>query len=717
MEIIGTPLVANRRTWANLGTGARIRLVPAMDESGRLDSWKQIASHFGKSERTVRRWQQIEGLPVHRHLHQQRGSVWAYRAELDQWLARRQSGPGLLPEVRFWQARIWKWSLPVIIVGALASVGALTISKWPARRSPTPFIPVSIPQTALPGLAYGAAFSPDGGQLAFNWSPASEQHPGIYLKWIGSDTVTPLVAKPAGQEFNYGPAWSPDGKTIAFLRRVTPGPRMAMLAGRGETWLCLVSVAGGPVRLLLRLATNVVFYANSTHLSWTPDGQWIVAPMVDEEQRGIYKISVATRETRRITNPPRYDYAPLLSPDGRALVFMRQEGPDPVAIEHVMRQNLTADGSPEGSPQLLYEGRSMSSGLAWTPSGKELIFCMQEGSYFGSYQSRIYRMPATSRGGLIPIGLAECSTLALSRPNAAGRVKLIYGSSARTRVQLWRAQLDRFDVATEFVPSSSVDGLPSFSSDGSLVAFVSERSGKTEVWVARQDGTGEKRITEGSDVTSTPRWSPDGRSVIYGAVKPPERTGAGLAPQGVYIVPVAGGTPARVPLGSQPASDPSYSPDGQWFFYWSGSHLWRARVDGTGSALVGEYSTLFVYRGIPDGEYVYYSRPGKSFTLCRAAVRSGMEKVLVDGLLTPFFVVTRKSVYFIQQADRALYAMPLSGGPLRRVGVMPGFASKRCTVGNACAILGMAVSPDDAHIIWAISDSQQGDLQLVDGFY
>src|SRR6266571_94924 len=100
MEIIGTPLVANRRTSANLGTGARIRLVPAMDESDRLDSWKQIASHFGKSERTVRRWQQIEGLPVHRHLHQQRGSVWAYRAELDQWLARRQSGPELLPEVR-----------------------------------------------------------------------------------------------------------------------------------------------------------------------------------------------------------------------------------------------------------------------------------------------------------------------------------------------------------------------------------------------------------------------------------------------------------------------------------------------------------------------------------------------------------------------------------------------------------------------------------------
>src|ERR1041385_817191 len=57
----------------------------------RLDSWKEIAAHFGRNERTVRRWEQTEHLPVHRHLHEKRGTVYAYSAELDAW-ARRRAG-------------------------------------------------------------------------------------------------------------------------------------------------------------------------------------------------------------------------------------------------------------------------------------------------------------------------------------------------------------------------------------------------------------------------------------------------------------------------------------------------------------------------------------------------------------------------------------------------------------------------------------------------
>jgi len=57
----------------------------------RLDSWKEIASHFNRSERTVRRWEENEGLPVHRLLHEKRGSVYAYSDELEAWWESRQS--------------------------------------------------------------------------------------------------------------------------------------------------------------------------------------------------------------------------------------------------------------------------------------------------------------------------------------------------------------------------------------------------------------------------------------------------------------------------------------------------------------------------------------------------------------------------------------------------------------------------------------------------
>jgi len=51
----------------------------------RLDSWKEIAAYLKRDERTVRRWEENEGLPVHRHQHKSRATVFAYKSELDAW--------------------------------------------------------------------------------------------------------------------------------------------------------------------------------------------------------------------------------------------------------------------------------------------------------------------------------------------------------------------------------------------------------------------------------------------------------------------------------------------------------------------------------------------------------------------------------------------------------------------------------------------------------
>jgi len=62
-------------------------------DSERLDSWKEIAVYLRRDLRTVQRWEEHEGLPVHRHLHGKQGSVYAFRQELDAWLANRQPDP------------------------------------------------------------------------------------------------------------------------------------------------------------------------------------------------------------------------------------------------------------------------------------------------------------------------------------------------------------------------------------------------------------------------------------------------------------------------------------------------------------------------------------------------------------------------------------------------------------------------------------------------
>ena len=57
---------------------------PTMDPSERLDSWKAIAAYLRRDESTVRRWEK-EGLPIHRHVHAKKASIYAYTSEIDLW--------------------------------------------------------------------------------------------------------------------------------------------------------------------------------------------------------------------------------------------------------------------------------------------------------------------------------------------------------------------------------------------------------------------------------------------------------------------------------------------------------------------------------------------------------------------------------------------------------------------------------------------------------
>jgi TolB-like protein/Flp pilus assembly protein TadD len=56
----------------------------------KLVSWKEIAAHLGREVRTVQRWENTEGLPIHRHEHQKKSTVYAYAGELDAWFKKRQ---------------------------------------------------------------------------------------------------------------------------------------------------------------------------------------------------------------------------------------------------------------------------------------------------------------------------------------------------------------------------------------------------------------------------------------------------------------------------------------------------------------------------------------------------------------------------------------------------------------------------------------------------
>jgi TolB-like protein/tetratricopeptide (TPR) repeat protein len=92
----------------------------------RLESWKEIAVYLKRDERTVRRWEKDEGLPVHRHVHKKSASVYAFPAEIDGWWAGRRAAlegpaPAATPVRRYWRAGAAAAGVIAVALGAFAA--------------------------------------------------------------------------------------------------------------------------------------------------------------------------------------------------------------------------------------------------------------------------------------------------------------------------------------------------------------------------------------------------------------------------------------------------------------------------------------------------------------------------------------------------------------------------------------------------------------------
>ena len=76
----------------------------------------------------------------------------------------------------------------------------------------------ALPLTSLPGVVRSPSLSPDGSYVAFSWSGPKQENFDIYVQQIGAGAPHRLTIDPANDS---SPSWSPDGRTIAFLRRAT----------------------------------------------------------------------------------------------------------------------------------------------------------------------------------------------------------------------------------------------------------------------------------------------------------------------------------------------------------------------------------------------------------------------------------------------------------------------------------------------------------------
>lgn len=185
-----------------------------------------------------------------------------------------------------------------------------------------------------------------------------------------------------GDGNDFAPAWSPDGRYIAFLRyREAP-----------NTAVMLIPSLGGPERELTQLQLDAIRFLMdgmwtppSPLLAWSRDNQWLLTVQQGpSDTLRIVRVSVSSGERKPLAffgdsgtaggqgNLPLAsgDAGLALSPDGRTLAFARSVAlPD----SNLFVVGLSAEMLPIGVPRSVHFARSYVRGIAWTPDGNDLV--------------------------------------------------------------------------------------------------------------------------------------------------------------------------------------------------------------------------------------------------------------------------------------------------------------------------------------------------------
>jgi serine/threonine protein kinase/Tol biopolymer transport system component len=240
----------------------------------------------------------------------------------------------------------------------------LALPDKPARRvpiavpPPEPVVPPSlVTLAAYPGTERDPSFSPDGSKVAFSWHNGARSGYGIYVKRVKSAEAPEQLTDQGAED--WGPAWSADGRKIAFRRKAA------------RSGIYVVPTGGGTANLLASIGRQL--QETLPQMSWSPDGKWIASP--DRDASGatqIYLFSTATGEKRQITsNSGGTDHAPAFSSNGKALAYASCSA----AVEQcdvfvaVLGRDMTATDYRRITDQRVYV-----RGLAWMPDGRSIVY-------------------------------------------------------------------------------------------------------------------------------------------------------------------------------------------------------------------------------------------------------------------------------------------------------------------------------------------------------
>lgn len=517
------------------------------------------------------------------------------------------------------------WSVRLVVGAAfLAAMGLMPAAvRWRAANTQAAGSLGSRKVLAMPLVTYGdggqwlPAFSPDGSRVAYSWRAPDG---GWYLevKQLGSETRVRLTKNAA--KFPPGPAWSPDGREIAFVRADTEDDR----------GIFVTPAIGGPER---KLRTLSAWRVPQRMISWSPDGQWIA--FADEIQEGsglsgkvrgpnaLFVISPETLETRQLTRPTADEFgdsAPAFSPDGSTIAF--------VHTNTQSRDEVCAIPVTGGKPRVLVTEGLWTNGLTWSADGKSIVFDRSLAGGFSLWTVSAERGKAERLE--VPANGSDLLEPNVWRDRLAYESHLSVETVGRVALDGSRAELPQTPVA-----STRLDRIGRFSVRGDRIAFLSNRTGTDQLWIADLDGANPFEVTRLADgPLSDIAWGPDGKSIAVSSV-------AGK----VFLVSVETGVSRLVfdglPFTDEIASNLAFARDGKSIYV--SSQLGTGLKYELLKVPVGEGAAVKVVAGIltnfaesPDGRFLYYSRADslsntRVLGIWRRTVDGGAEELVAPG--------------------------------------------------------------------------------------